>query len=71
LFAKIRAAEEPGRLFGSSAYPVIRCGHTGESQGVSLSPYVFIGGFGEDDDMYSKIQFITTITNIIAVAIEK
>ncbi len=32
--------------------------------------YVFIGGFGEDEDMYSKIQFITTITNIIAVAIE-
>ena len=32
--------------------------------------YVFIGGFGEDDDMYSKVQFITTITNIIAVAIE-
>lgn len=32
--------------------------------------YVFIGGFGEDDDMYNKIQFITTITNIIAVAIE-
>lgn len=32
--------------------------------------YVFIGGFEEDDDMYSKIQFITTITNIIAVAIE-
>ncbi len=32
--------------------------------------YVFIGGFGEDEDMYSKVQFITTITNIIAVAIE-
>lgn len=32
--------------------------------------YVFIGGFGEDDDMYNKIQFITTITNVIAVAIE-
>ncbi|MBK7873006.1 MAG: PP2C family protein-serine/threonine phosphatase [Saprospiraceae bacterium] len=32
--------------------------------------YVFIGGFGEDDDMYNKVQFITTITNIIAVAIE-
>ncbi len=32
--------------------------------------YVFIGGFSEDEDMYSKIQFITTITNIIAVAIE-
>jgi len=32
--------------------------------------YTFIGGFDEDDDMYNKIQFITTITNIIAVAIE-
>lgn len=32
--------------------------------------YVFIGGFAEDDDMYNKVQFITTITNIIAVAIE-
>ncbi|GAB5553145.1 MAG: hypothetical protein Sapg2KO_27360 [Saprospiraceae bacterium] len=32
--------------------------------------YVFIGGFAEDDDMYTKVQFITTITNIIAVAIE-
>ena len=32
--------------------------------------YVFIGGFGEDADMYNKVQFITTITNIIAVAIE-
>ncbi|MEZ4987875.1 MAG: SpoIIE family protein phosphatase [Saprospiraceae bacterium] len=32
--------------------------------------YVFIGGFGEEDDMYEKVQFITTITNIVAVAIE-
>jgi sigma-B regulation protein RsbU (phosphoserine phosphatase) len=32
--------------------------------------YVFIGGFGEDEDLYNKVQFITTITNIIAVAIE-
>jgi sigma-B regulation protein RsbU (phosphoserine phosphatase) len=32
--------------------------------------YVFIGGFTEDEDMYNKVQFITTITNIIAVAIE-
>ncbi|MEL6655283.1 MAG: PP2C family protein-serine/threonine phosphatase [Bacteroidota bacterium] len=32
--------------------------------------YVFIGGFGDDDDMYEKVQFITTITNIVAVAIE-
>jgi len=32
--------------------------------------YTFIGGFDQDEDMYNKIQFITTITNIIAVAIE-
>lgn len=32
--------------------------------------YTFIGGFEEDEDMYSKVQFITTITNVIAVAIE-
>ena len=32
--------------------------------------YVFIGGFDENDDMYGKVQFITTITNIITVAIE-
>lgn len=32
--------------------------------------YVFIGGFEADDDMYSKVQFITAITNVIAVSIE-
>ena len=32
--------------------------------------YSFFGGFGKNDDMYSKVKFITTITNIIAVAIE-
>ena len=32
--------------------------------------YTFIGGFAEHEDMYNKVQFITTITNIIAVAIE-
>ncbi|MDX1665912.1 MAG: GAF domain-containing SpoIIE family protein phosphatase [Saprospiraceae bacterium] len=32
--------------------------------------YVLIGGFGEEDDLYNKVQFITTITNIVAVAIE-
>ena len=32
--------------------------------------YVFIGGFGDEDDIYEKVQFITTITNIVAVAIE-
>ena len=33
--------------------------------------YSFIGGFRDkDDDIYNKINFITTISNIIAVAIE-
>jgi sigma-B regulation protein RsbU (phosphoserine phosphatase) len=32
--------------------------------------YAVIGGIKEKDDLYNKIQFITTITNIIAVAIE-
>lgn len=32
--------------------------------------YSLIGGIKEKDDLYNKIQFITTITNIIAVAIE-
>ncbi len=32
--------------------------------------YTFLGGFEENEDMYNKVQFITTITNIIAVAIE-
>ena len=32
--------------------------------------YAVIGGIREKEDLYNKIQFITTITNIIAVAIE-
>ena len=32
--------------------------------------YAFIGGYDKQEDLYSKVQFITTITNIIAVAIE-
>ncbi len=32
--------------------------------------YSIIGGIKEKDDLYNKIQFITTVTNIIAVAIE-
>ena len=32
--------------------------------------YSLIGECGENEDIYSKIQFITTITNIVAVAIE-
>jgi len=27
--------------------------------------YVFIGGFEENEDMYNKVQFITTVTNIV------
>lgn len=32
--------------------------------------YAFIGGVNENDDLYEQIKFITTITNIITVAIE-
>ena len=32
--------------------------------------YVLIGNFEEDEDMYERVQIITTITNVIAVAIE-
>ena len=32
--------------------------------------YLFVGGFAEDEDMYNKVQLITAITNVIAVAIE-
>jgi len=32
--------------------------------------YALIGGVKEHEDIYNKIQFITTITNIIAVALE-
>lgn len=32
--------------------------------------YAFLGGFGDEDDVYNKVQFVTTITNVIAVAIE-
>lgn len=32
--------------------------------------YALVGGIKEKEDLYNKIQFITSITNIIAVAIE-
>ena len=32
--------------------------------------FVFVGEFAEQDDMYERLQIITTITNVIAVAIE-
>ncbi len=36
----------------------------------SAIAYALIGGIKDKEDIYNKIQFITTITNIIAVAIE-
>lgn len=32
--------------------------------------YVLIGGFVDEDDVYNRVQFVTTITNVIAVAVE-
>ncbi|WP_116125220.1 PP2C family protein-serine/threonine phosphatase [Lewinella sp. IMCC34183] len=32
--------------------------------------YVLIGGFTDEEDMYERVQIITTISNVIAVAIE-
>ncbi len=32
--------------------------------------YVLVGRFEEEEDMYERVQIITTITNVIAVAIE-
>jgi sigma-B regulation protein RsbU (phosphoserine phosphatase) len=32
--------------------------------------YSLLGGFSDEDDVYNKVQFVTTITNVIAVAIE-
>jgi sigma-B regulation protein RsbU (phosphoserine phosphatase) len=32
--------------------------------------FVLVGDFDEEDDMYERVQIITTITNVIAVAIE-
>ncbi len=32
--------------------------------------FVFLGDIAEDEDLHNKVQFITTVTNIVAVAIE-
>ena len=32
--------------------------------------YIFIGAFEDEENMYERVQIITTITNVIAVAIE-
>jgi phosphoserine phosphatase RsbU/P len=32
--------------------------------------YTLLGGFSDEDDIYNKVQFVTAITNVVAVAIE-
>jgi len=32
--------------------------------------YAFLGGFSNDDDVHNKVQFVTAITNVVAVALE-
>lgn len=64
-FTHLRNIEESDHLLVQEFDVVIPVKHKDHA-----IAYVFIGGFGEDDDMYNKVQFITTITNIIAVAIE-
>ncbi len=32
--------------------------------------YAFLGGFNDDDDVHNKVQFVTAITNVVAVALE-
>jgi len=64
-FTRLRSISEEDHPLLSEFDVVIPVSH--KNQPIA---YVFIGGFGENEDMYSKVQFITTITNVIAVAIE-
>jgi len=64
-FTRLRSISEEDHPLLSEFDVVIPVSH--KDQPIA---YVFIGGFGENEDMYSKVQFITTITNVIAVAIE-
>ncbi len=32
--------------------------------------YAFLGGFSDEDDVHNKVQFVTAITNVVAVALE-
>jgi len=67
-------------LLKYSRLHTIKKGDSAELQGFDLvipvyhkkTPiaYALIGGVKEQEDIYNKIQFITTITNIIAVALE-
>ena len=64
-YTELNNLEEPEHLLIKEFDIVIPVRHKDHS-----IAYVFIRGFGEEEDMYNKVQFITTITNIIAVAIE-
>jgi sigma-B regulation protein RsbU (phosphoserine phosphatase) len=64
-YTKLSNLDEPGHPLLQHFDLVIPVRH----KDVPIS-YVFIGGFSEDEDMYNKVQFITTITNVVAVAIE-
>lgn len=64
-YTRLKNIEESEHALISEFDVVIPVRHKNEA-----ISYVFIGGFSEEDDMYSKVQFITTITNVIAVAIE-
>lgn len=64
-YTSLKNVENSGHPLIKEFDVVIPVRHKDEAIG-----YVFIGGFGDDDDMYNKVQFITTITNVVAVAIE-
>lgn len=64
-YTRLKNVEEEDHALISEFDVVIPVRHKNEA-----ISYVFIGGFSEEEDMYSKVQFITTITNVIAVAIE-
>ncbi|RMF31942.1 MAG: serine/threonine protein phosphatase, partial [Bacteroidetes bacterium] len=64
-FTRLQNLDEPDHPFLKEFDVVIPVRH----KDLPLA-YVFIGGFDADEDMFNKVQFITTITNVIAVAIE-
>ena len=65
LYTKVSSLNEPDHPLISQFDVIIPVIHKKEPVA-----YVFIGGLKEEEDMLSKVQFITTVTNIVAVAIE-
>lgn len=81
----IPAPELPHTNYGPLLLPFKRPGPPGPTQDAFLKrfrhvipvfhkerpiAYIFVGEVREEDDMYERVQIITTITNVIAVAIE-